>query len=135
GRNLRRIVPAPAPGRGTVRLLTMANQLQRERNATTYDWRLLQWIWVFVRPYRRMFWASMVLMPLNTAFVLAQPYMIKLTVDLFLSPRPGHHPPAWLAPMLRAAGSHGLVAMGALYALLLIGDFTTFYGQFYLTMM
>jgi len=113
----------------------MANQVQRERNATTYDWRLLQWIWEFVRPYRRMFWASMVLMPLNTAFVLAQPYMIKLTVDLFLSPRPGHHPPAWLAPVLRAAGSHGLAAMGALYALLLIGDFTTFYGQFYLTMM
>ena len=83
----------------------MANLPQRERNTTAYDYRLLRWIWEFVHPYRRMFWASMLLMPLNTAFSLAQPYMIKLTVDLFLSPRAGHHPPAWLAPVLRAAGS------------------------------
>jgi ATP-binding cassette, subfamily B, multidrug efflux pump len=113
----------------------MAKDSRTQRTLPSYDWRLLQWIWAFVRPYRRMFWTSMVLMPLNTGFLLAQPYMIKLTVDLFLSPRPGHHPPVWLAPVLWAAGSHGLAAMGALYALLLIGDFTTFYGQFYLTMM
>ena len=46
-------------------------------------------------------------MPLNTCFSLAQPYMIKLTVDLFLSPRAGHQPPRWLAPALSAAGAHG----------------------------
>jgi ATP-binding cassette, subfamily B, multidrug efflux pump len=106
-----------------------------DRAAVSYDWRLLQWIWGFVRPYRGLFLFSVILMPLNTAFSLAQPYMIKLTVDLFLSPRAGHTPPRWLAPLLHGAGTHGLAAMGAIYGLLLIGEFTTFYGQFYLTNM
>ena len=74
-------------------------------------------------------------MPLNTCFSLAQPYMIKLTVDLFLSPRAGHQPPRWLAPALNAAGGHGLAMMGAIYAVLLLGEFSCFFGQFYLTMM
>jgi ATP-binding cassette, subfamily B, multidrug efflux pump len=113
----------------------MEDEIERaERALTTYDWGLLRWIWGFVRPYRRLFFISVVLMPLNTAFSLAQPYMIKLTVDLFLSPA-GHHPPRWLAPMLRAAGPHGLAMMGAIYAVLLLGEFSTFFGQFYLTMM
>jgi len=106
-----------------------------ERAAASHDWRLVRWIWEFVRPYRVMFLVSVVLMPLNTAFSLAQPYMIKLTVDLFLSPRAGHHPPSWLAPLLRADGSHGLLVMGAIYTLLLLGEFSSFYGQFYLTNM
>jgi len=73
-------------------------------------------------------------MPLNTCFSLAQPYMIKLTVDLFLSPRAGHQPPRWLAFALNAAGAHGLAMMGAIYAVLLLGEFSCFFGQFYLTM-
>ncbi|MGO9062836.1 MAG: ABC transporter ATP-binding protein [Candidatus Binataceae bacterium] len=95
----------------------------------------MRWIWTFVRPYRGLFFTSLFLMPLNTCFSLAQPYMIKLTVDLFLSPRAGHQPPRWLAPALSAAGSHGLAVMGAIYAVLLLGEFSCFFGQFYLTMM
>ncbi len=110
-------------------------EVERTRATAAHDWRLLRWIWAFVRPYRGLFFVSIILMPINTAFALAQPYMIKLTVDLFLSPTAGHHPPAWLAPLLRAAGSHGLAMMGSIYALLLIGEFTSFYGQFYLTNM
>jgi ATP-binding cassette subfamily B multidrug efflux pump len=106
-----------------------------ERTPASHDWGLVRWIWAFVRPYRGLFFASIILMPLNTACSLAQPYMIKLTVDLFLSPRSGHHPPRWLAPLLHAAGSHGLAMIGAIYALLLIGEFSSFYGQFYLTNM
>jgi len=106
-----------------------------ERMPASYDWRLVRWIWAFVRPYRALFFASIVLMPLNTAFALAQPYMVKLTVDLFLTPHSAHHAPALLAPLLRAAGSHGLVMMGAIYTVLLIGEFSSFYGQFYLTNM
>ena len=88
----------------------------------------------FVRPYRGLFFTSLCLMPLNSCFSLAQPYMIKLTVDLFLSPRAGHQPPRWLAPALNAAGGHGLAMMGAIYAVLLLGEFSCFFGQFYLTM-
>ncbi len=113
----------------------MANAPRNKRAATSYDWRLVRWIWTFVRPYRGLFFTSLFLMPLNTCFSLAQPYMIKLTVDLFLSPRAGHQPPRWLAPALSAAGSHGLAVMGAIYAVLLLGEFSCFFGQFYLTMM
>ncbi len=112
----------------------MASKPQPKRTATSYDWGLLKWIWTFVRPYRRLFFASLILMPLNTCFSLGQPYMIKLTIDLFISPRAGHHPPRWLAPTLAKAGSHGLAVMGAIYALLLLGEFSCFFGQFYLTM-
>ncbi len=106
-----------------------------KRARASYDWRLVRWIWQYVRPYRALFFVSVVLMPLNTAFSLAQPYMIKLTVDLFLAPHAGHRPPAWLAPLLRAAGPHGLLMMGAIYTVLLLGEFSSFYGQFYLTNM
>ena len=111
----------------------MANE-PRKRATTSYDWRLVRWIWTFVRPYRGLFFTSLCLMPLNSCFSLAQPYMIKLTVDLFLSPRAGHQPPRWLAPALNAAGGHGLAMMGAIYAVLLLGEFSCFFGQFYLTM-
>ncbi|HLH77336.1 MAG TPA: ABC transporter ATP-binding protein [Candidatus Binataceae bacterium] len=101
-----------------------------------HDWRLLGWILRFVRPYRGAFIWSLLLMPVNTMMSLSQPYLVKLTVDLFLARRPGAHAPAWLARLLAAAGpGHGLLVMGGIYSLLLTGDFLSFYGQFYLTMM
>ena len=36
---------------------------------------------------------------------------------------------------VHAFWSHGLIAMGFVYLLLVAGEFSTFYGQFYLTMM
>jgi ATP-binding cassette subfamily B multidrug efflux pump len=105
-----------------------------EKLGRVYDLRLLKWVWSYVRPYRRLFFLSAVLMPLNSLFALAQPYVWKLTIDLFLT----HNravPPGWLRPLLNAFGSHGLLAMGFVYLLLVAGDFSTFYGQSYLTMM
>jgi ATP-binding cassette subfamily B multidrug efflux pump len=105
-----------------------------EQLGRVYDLRLLRWVWGFVRPYRRLFLFSVVLMPLNSLFALAQPYIWKLTIDLFLTRRVSA-PPAWLRPVLHAFGAHGLLAMGFIYLLLVAGEFSTFYGQFYLTMM
>lgn len=105
-----------------------------EQLGHAYDLRLLKWVWSFVRPYRRLFFLSVMLMPLNSLFALAQPYIWKLTIDLFLT----HNrtvAPQWLRPLLGAFGSHGLLAMGFVYLLLVAGEFSTFYGQFYLTMM
>ena len=99
-----------------------------------YDTRLLRFVWSFVRPYRRLFWLSVALMPLNSIFALLQPYMIKITIDLYLARR-RVAPPKWIAPALNAAGRHGMLAMGAFYLALLAGEFATFYGQYYLTMM
>src|SRR2546425_7383820 len=99
-----------------------------------YDWRLLKWVWTYVSPYRRLFWLSVILMPLNSAFALAQPYVFKLTIDIFLAARKTAAP-GWLKPILAASHGHGLLAMGAIYLLLLCGEVASFYGQFYLTMM
>jgi ATP-binding cassette, subfamily B, multidrug efflux pump len=103
--------------------------------ARSYDATLVRWVWTFIRPYQRLFWLATILMPLDTAFLLAQPYVIKLTVDEFLSGHHGAQPPAWLAILFRLSGGHGLFVMGALYLALVIGEFATFYAQFYLMMM
>lgn len=104
-----------------------------EELGRVYDIALLRWVWRFVRPYRRLFWVSVALMPLSSAFALAQPYLIKLTIDLFLSTR-ATPPPAWLGSLTNLSGGHGLVVMGLCYTVLVIGEFAAFYGQFYITM-
>jgi ATP-binding cassette, subfamily B, multidrug efflux pump len=105
-----------------------------EKLGQVYDLKLLRWVWSYVHPYRRFFYLSVVLMPMNSAFALAQPYIWKLTIDLFLT-HARTRPPGWLRPILEMFGSHGLLAMGFVYLLLVMGEFSTFYGQFYLTMM
>ena len=40
-----------------------------DRSIRSYDWRLLKFIWRFIRPYQGIFWLSLLLMPLNTLFV------------------------------------------------------------------
>jgi len=99
-----------------------------------YDLTLIGWVWSYIRPYQRLFWLSVLLMPINTALSLAQPYIVKLTIDIFLAQRTSA-PPAWLQDIFGAAGGPSLLVMGALYVVLVVGEFATFYGQFYLTMM
>src|SRR5260370_16505145 len=106
-----------------------------EPEVKVYEVHLMRWVWEFVKPYQHLFWISVLLMPLNSAFALAQPYIVKLTIDLFLS-QPRIPAPHWLAPMLVYAGpGHGLMVMAVLYLALVLAEFGTFYGQFYLTMM
>jgi len=113
----------------------MLQDEQQEREVKTYDAHLIRWIWQFVKPYQKLFWISVVLMPLNSIFALAQPYIVKLTIDIFLAHRKVA-PPRWLASVFERAGAgHGLLVMGAMYLVLVLGEFATFYGQFYLTMM
>jgi ATP-binding cassette subfamily B protein len=106
----------------------------KDRSIRSYDWRLVQFVWRYIRPYQRVFWLSVAMMPLNTLFVLMQPYIFKLTIDLFLT----HQrvaPPGWLVPLLKFSQGHGLLLMGAIYLILLLGEVSTYYGQFYLTML
>ncbi|HJU10037.1 MAG TPA: ABC transporter ATP-binding protein, partial [Candidatus Binataceae bacterium] len=105
-----------------------------EEFGRSYDWRLVKWVWSYVRPYRALFFFSIVLMPLNSAFALAQPYIFKLTIDIFLA-KTKTAPPHWFRPIITHSHGHGLLVMGLLYFILLIGEVTSFYGQFYLTMM
>ncbi|HVA82305.1 MAG TPA: ABC transporter ATP-binding protein [Candidatus Binataceae bacterium] len=98
------------------------------------DFALIRFVWHYIRPYRALFFASAILMPLNSAFALSQPYIIQLIVDIFLQ---HHHaaPPAWLAAIFAATGGASLLKMGAIYMVLVAGEFASFYGQFYLTVM
>ena len=113
----------------------MVHEEQQAREVQVYDSHLIKWVWQFVKPYQHLFWLSVLLMPLNSVFALAQPYIVKLTIDIFLAHRKVT-PPLWLAPMIaKVAPNHGLFVMGALYLVLVLGEFATFYGQFYLTMM
>jgi ATP-binding cassette subfamily B multidrug efflux pump len=106
---------------------------ESEKRLLSYDWRLFKFVWSYVRPYKRLFWLSVILMPLNSIFALAQPYVFKLTIDIFLAK--STRAPHWLAPVIAASHGHGVLVMGGIYLFLLIGEVTSFYGQFYLTMM
>lgn len=106
---------------------------QRQSRGQSRDVALVKFIWTYVRPYRGVFFLSVLLMPLNSAFALAQPYIIQLIIDLFLSHR-RVPPPAWLTALLGASGP-SLLKMAAIYLCLVCGEFGSAYGQFYLTMM
>ncbi len=105
-----------------------------EELGRAYDWRLVKWVWSYVRPYRGLFLLSIILMPLNSAFALAQPYVFKLTIDIFLA-KVRTAGPRWSMTIISVSRGHGLLAMGLIYLLLLVGEVLSFYGQFYLTMM
>jgi ATP-binding cassette, subfamily B, multidrug efflux pump len=113
--------------------LNSTQPLVEEEFGRAYDWRLLKWVWSYVRPYRWLFFLSIILMPLNSAFALAQPYVFKLTIDIFLG-RTRIAAPTWAAPFIAYSQGHALLAMGLIYFVLLVGEVASLYGQFYLTM-
>ena len=109
-------------------------QAEEKQLGRARDYAMLKFVWTYVRPYRRLFIFSVILMPLNSAFALAQPYIIQLIIDLFLASRKVA-PPAWLAWIFHATGHASLMSMAPIYLFLVAGEFATFYGQFYLTVM
>ncbi|HXW83928.1 MAG TPA: ABC transporter ATP-binding protein [Candidatus Binataceae bacterium] len=110
-------------------------QIEEEyREPKVYDLRLLRWVWTYISPYKWLFVLYSVLLPLNTQFMLGQPYIIKVTVDTYLSNRPVA-PPAWIAALIRWSGDRGLTVLGVMYLILVVGEFATFYASFYLSMM
>lgn len=83
-----------------------------------YDSQLLRRLWVYIRPYRGLFWAAMLCLPLSSACALAQPYLLKLAIDRAMATR----------------DLNGLTRIGALYALAMVAEFALLYLQYYLTM-
>ena len=83
-----------------------------------YDLALLRRLWRYVRPYRGQFILSLVCLPLTSAFLLAQPYILKMAVDSYMA----HH------------DSRGLAVAGLLFAGALLGEFLFFYSQYRATM-
>lgn len=83
-----------------------------------YDLALLRRLWRYIRPYRAQFILAVVCLPLTSAFLLAQPYVLKLAVDRYIA----HQDP------------HGLAIAGLLFAGALVGEFVFFYLQYQATM-
>jgi ATP-binding cassette subfamily B protein len=83
-----------------------------------YDARLIRRLWEFVRPYRGVFWAALLLSPVNMLFSLVQPYLLKIGIDRYVVTGDGA----------------GLTRIGLCFALALLGEAFSYYGQQYLTM-
>lgn len=83
-----------------------------------YDARLIRRLWHYIRPYRRDFWLSMACLPATSVFSLAQPYILKITIDRYIA---GHN-------------SAGVALMGLVYAAAVAGEFSFLYLQYYFTM-
>ncbi len=84
----------------------------------TYDVALLRRLWRYVRPYRAQFILSIICLPLTSAFLLAQPYILKLAVDQYIA----------------HSDAEGLAKTGLLFIGALIGEFICFYVQYHATM-
>jgi ATP-binding cassette subfamily B protein len=84
-----------------------------------YDAVLIRRLWTFIRPYRRDFWLALACLPATSAFMLAQPYILKVAIDRYIA----------------SGDSGGVTSMGLLYGGAALGEFVFLYLQYYLTMM
>lgn len=83
-----------------------------------YDAALIRRLWTFVRPYRRDFWLALACLPATSAFMLAQPYILKVVIDRYIA----------------AGDVGGVTSMALLYGAAALGEFAFMYLQYYLTM-
>ncbi len=97
----------------------MTHDGQREETlGKPYDVALMRRLWRYVRPYRAQFILSVVCLPLTSAFLLAQPYILKLAVDRYIA----HN------------DAEGLARAGLMFVAALVGEFVFFYLQYQATM-
>ena len=97
----------------------MATDLHGEQEfGKAYDARLLARLWTYVWPYRHVFWLALVLSAAQQGCRLVQPYLVKIGIDRYVERR----------------DAVGLRGLGLVYLAVVAGEFATFYGQQYLTM-
>ncbi len=97
----------------------MANPSQQEEIlGKAYDLRLIRRLWKYIHPYRRLFWLAMLLLPLQQAFGLAQPYLMKIGIDQYIAQR----------------DLSGLQNVGFLFLGALAGETVMVFFHYYLTM-
>ncbi|MFN8543094.1 MAG: ABC transporter ATP-binding protein [Candidatus Binatia bacterium] len=89
-----------------------------EIEGKAYDAQILRRLWTFVWPVRGVFWGALLLSPVNQAFSLVQPYLLKVAIDHYVTAR----------------DLGGLHRVGLLFVGAIVGEFLSYYGQQYLTM-
>src|SRR6266498_2630826 len=92
---------------------------QEEILGKAYDIRLIRRLWKFILPYKRLFWMAMLLLPLQQAFGLAQPYLMKIGIDQYIAGRD-----------LKGLQSVGLLFLGAV-----VGETVILFFHYYLSML
>src|ERR687895_2137559 len=60
---------------------------QEDLLGKAYDLRLIRRLWKYITPYKRLFLLAMLLLPLQQAFGLAQPYLMKIGIDQYIAQR------------------------------------------------
>lgn len=83
-----------------------------------YDAELLFRLWHYVRPYRAIFWALLTVLPVASALMLLQPYLLKIGIDRYVE----------------SGDIAGLSRVAAVFFLAVLGEFAALYLQYYLTM-
>src|SRR5688500_12702276 len=84
-----------------------------------YDIPLIKRLWKFIVPYKRLFLMAMLLLPLQQAFGLAQPYLMKIGIDQYIAGRD-------LA---------GLQVIGLLFLGAVVGETAALFFHYYLSML
>jgi ATP-binding cassette, subfamily B, multidrug efflux pump len=92
---------------------------QEEVLGKAYDLRLIRRLWQFIIPYKRLFVLSLLLLPLQQAFGLAQPYLMKIGIDQYIAGKN-----LW-----------GLQSVMLLFLGALIGETVTVFAQYYFSML
>lgn len=84
-----------------------------------YDFRLIRRLWQFIRPYKRVFLLSLLLLPLQQAFGLAQPYLMKIGIDQYIAGKD-----LW-----------GLQTVMLFFFAALVGEMLTAFAHYYFAML
>ena len=84
-----------------------------------YDLGLIRRLWQFIIPYKRLFFLSLLLLPLQQVFGLAQPYLMKIGIDQYIASKN-----LW-----------GLQNVMLLFLVALIGETITVFAQYYFSML
>jgi ATP-binding cassette, subfamily B, multidrug efflux pump len=92
---------------------------QEEVLGKAYDLGLIKRLWKFIVPYKRVFWTAMLLLPLQQAFGLAQPYLMKIGIDQYIAGRD-----------LKGLQGVGLLFLGAV-----VGETVMLFFHYYLSML
>jgi ATP-binding cassette subfamily B multidrug efflux pump len=91
---------------------------QEEDLGKAYDLRLARRLWQFIIPYKRLFYLSLLLLPLQQVFGLAQPYLMKIGIDQYIAGKN-----LW-----------GLQAVMLCFLGALVGETVTVFVQYYFSM-
>jgi ATP-binding cassette, subfamily B, multidrug efflux pump len=90
-----------------------------EITGKAYDLRLMLRLWGYVRPYKRTFLLSLGCLLISSLALLAQPYLLKIAIDRYMSTK----------------NLAGLSGMAVLFIAAALVELAAFYGNYYLTML